>query len=283
MQNVNFHQHTYRCIHSDIKMSDEEYVKEYIKIGFKKIAFTDHCPQKEKIDIRTNMRMDYNQRYEYLSSISNLKNKYKDKIEILSGYEVEFLPSQEENIKELKSETDIIILGQHFIYNSDGKTLKILGQEEFNENDLDVYVDYIEKACKEGIPKIIAHPDLFMKSRNSFGKKEKEITEKICKISYRYKIPMELNLNNIFRTVFLNKIDNSIYQLNEQEINLKLKKVKYPNRDFWNIVSKYNINVLYGIDSHVRNQILLYNDLIKLATKIVGQDCIEQLNFIDDI
>ena len=30
-------------------MTDEDYVKLLIKKGFTKIAFTDHCPQKEKI------------------------------------------------------------------------------------------------------------------------------------------------------------------------------------------------------------------------------------------
>ena len=50
LQNFNYHHHTYRCGHADLDTEDEEYVKEYIKMGFKKIAFTDHCPEKNKID-----------------------------------------------------------------------------------------------------------------------------------------------------------------------------------------------------------------------------------------
>lgn len=46
MQNFNYHSHTYRCGHADLDMRDEDYIKEYIKMGFKKMAFTDHCPQK---------------------------------------------------------------------------------------------------------------------------------------------------------------------------------------------------------------------------------------------
>ena len=30
MQNFNFHQHTYRCRHADLRMQDEDYVKEYL-------------------------------------------------------------------------------------------------------------------------------------------------------------------------------------------------------------------------------------------------------------
>ena len=62
------------------------------------------------------MRMKYNEKNEYLDSIKNLKKKYKDKIEIETGFEIEYLPGQEENLYELKNETDKLILGQHFIY-----------------------------------------------------------------------------------------------------------------------------------------------------------------------
>ena len=124
MQNFNYHSHTYRCKHADLDFKDEEYIKDYIKIGLKKIVFTDHCPEKNEIDNRQNMRMSYETRKEYLSSIKALAEKYTDKIEIKVGYEVEYLPGEEENIKELKEETDKIILGQHFIYD-DNKNLKI--------------------------------------------------------------------------------------------------------------------------------------------------------------
>ena len=48
MQNFNYHTHTYRCKHADMDYSDEDYVLDYIKAGFKKFAFTDHCPEKKK-------------------------------------------------------------------------------------------------------------------------------------------------------------------------------------------------------------------------------------------
>ena len=124
MQNFNYHSHTYRCKHADLDFQDEEYIKDYIKMGFRKIAFTDHCPEKNEIDKRQNMRMSYKGRTEYLTTIRTLAEKYKDKIEIKVGYEVEYLPGEEENLKELKEETDKIILGQHFIYD-DNKNLKI--------------------------------------------------------------------------------------------------------------------------------------------------------------
>ena len=106
MQKFNYHTHTRRCGHADNNMSDEDFIKEFIKKGFTKIAFTDHCPEKEEIDHRTNMRMKYSEKNEYLESIKSLKEKYKDKIEIETGFEVEYLPGQEENLFELKNETE---------------------------------------------------------------------------------------------------------------------------------------------------------------------------------
>lgn len=283
MQDFNFHQHTYRCKHSDPKMLDEEYVQEYIKMGFKKVAFTDHCPEKEIIDTRDDMRMEYSERKDYLTSIKSLKEKYKDKIEILTGYEIEYLPDQEENLKELKDETDFIVIGQHFIYNSDGKTLKVIHDSKgnFNDNDMDIYANYIENACKIGIPDIIAHPDLFMVARENFDNKAEEITKRICEISIKYNIPVEINLNNIFGKIFLNKKENCIKNLSLEEQYNAIPLVRYPNKDFWKIASRYNIKVLYGIDTHYRNQILLYADLVHLANKIIGEETINKLNFIE--
>ena len=65
MQKFNFHSHTYRCGHADFDYTDEEYVLDYIKQGFKRIAFTDHVPEKVIIDKRSHMRMGYEQRHEY--------------------------------------------------------------------------------------------------------------------------------------------------------------------------------------------------------------------------
>ena len=62
MQKFNYHTHTYRCGHADIDMTDEEYILEYIKMGFKKVAFTDHCPQ--NIDKRKDVRMEYSEKEE---------------------------------------------------------------------------------------------------------------------------------------------------------------------------------------------------------------------------
>lgn len=281
MQNFNYHSHTYRCGHADLDMTDEEYVNEYIKLGLKKVAFTDHAPEKNEIDIRKNMRMEYKQKDEYLSSIKYLKEKYKDKIEIKTGYEAEYLPGEENNLKELKKETDKLILGQHFIYDDDNR-LKIFGSKtNFTDKELIRYAKYIERAMEEGIPDIIAHPDIYMINRKEFGKTEEEVAKIISSAAEKYKVPLEINLNKIFQATYY---ENRI--LNNDNIDLQRKKLKtniaYPCKEFWNIVCNYKIKVLYGIDVHHRGQILLFNELIELAKEVLGEEIISKLDFIKD-
>ncbi|MCI8352616.1 MAG: PHP domain-containing protein [Clostridia bacterium] len=280
MQKFNYHQHTYRCGHAELDMKDEEYIEEYIKMGFEKVAFTDHCPQKNEVDKRTDMRMKYETRNEYLSSINKLKQKYADKIEIETGYEVEYLPGEEENIKELKNESNKIILGQHFIYD-DNKQLKIFNKADFTDEELIRYAEYVEKAMELNIPNIIAHPDIYMMKRKEFGNIENVVANMVCKAAEKYNIPLEINLNNIFSKTYHEgkKLNN----LPIEEQKEKLNNVAYPCKEFWNIATKYNVKVLYGLDVHYRGQIMLWNELVELANEIIGKETIEKLNFIEDL
>lgn len=282
MQNFNYHQHTYRCGHADLDMSDEDYVQEYIKMGLNKIAFTDHCPEKNRIDKRENMRMEYSKRNEYLDSINRLKKKYAGKIQIQSGYEVEYLPGEEENLRELKGEVDKIILGQHFIYD-ESNNLKIvrLSRElnKFTDVELMRYAEYVVKSMELGIPNIIAHPDLFMYASYDFGEIEDKVSNMICESAEKYNIALEINLSNIFKQIYYENKEVNILPIEEQRE--KLKNVVYPRKEFWDIASNYNLKVLYGLDVHHRGQIPLFKELIQFANEIIGNETISKLNFIE--
>lgn len=263
MQKFNYHTHTYRCGHADKDMKDEDYVKDFIQQGFKKIAFTDHCPQKNKIDTREGMRMDYEERIGYLESIQKLKEKYAGIIDIESGYEIEYLPGEEENLKELKKETDKLILGQHFVYDNQ-KNLKIFGKMDFTDEELIRYAEYIEKAVEQGLPDIIAHPDIYLFKVDKFGKTEETVARRIAKVAEKYQIPLEINLAKVYHYF----VDRA--------------KIVYPSKEFWKIVSEYNVKVLYGIDAHYRGQIPMWNMLVKKANEVIGTETLEKLDFVEE-
>ena len=265
MQNFNYHTHTYRCGHADKTLMDEEYVKLFIDKGFKQIAFTDHAPQKNMIDKRTYMRMKYSEKDEYLNSIKILKEKYKDIIDIETGFEVEYLPGEEEELFELKNEVDKIILGQHFIYDEDNKGLKIFRHHNFTDNDLIKYAEYIKSAIEKGIPDIIVHPDLYMLARDDFKETEAKVAHMICEAAEKYDIPLEINLT-----------EADLYLIGRKN------KIDYPSKYFWEIASTYNIRVLYGVDAHYRTQIMNYEESINLVNNVIGEEIIKKLNFIQN-
>ncbi len=284
MQKFNYHSHTYRCGHAELTMKDEDYIKEYIQMGFKKMAFTDHCPEKNKIDNRDDMRMSYSQKGEYLNSIKELKEKYADKIEIKSGFEVEYLPGEEENIRELKEDTDIIVLGQHFIYDNNKNLKPFFARDSFTDEELMRYAEYLKKAMELGIPDIVAHPDTYMIVRKKFGEVESRVANIICESAEKYNIPLEINLAQIFNNTY-NIKQNGKRVLNNDPLEKQKERISnapYPVKEFWEIASNYNIRVLYGIDAHFRGQILRYNELVELATEIIGKETIDKLNFIED-
>ena len=115
MEKYNLHSHTYRCGHGDITVADRQYLEEYIKQGFELVAFTDHIPEKDRIDTRENTRMAYSQIEEYLDATYSIKAEDSKEITVLSGFEFEYFPRQESRLAELKDKTDIMIQGQHFI------------------------------------------------------------------------------------------------------------------------------------------------------------------------
>lgn len=264
MQKFNYHTHTYRCKHSDPTLSDEEYVQLFIKKGFKKICFTDHCPYKVQIDARNNMRMDYSQKEDYYQSIMELKEKYKNKIEIELGFEVEYVPGFKGYLQELKKETDKLILGQHFVFDKN-ENVKLIGWGVTSDDDLLNYARYIEKAMENHIPNLIAHPDLFMLGKDNFGGVEEEVSHIICKAAEKYQIPLEINLTRA--CMFLVGMT---------------RKIEYPNRRFWEIASSYNVKVIYGVDAHFREQIENYEKCIDIVNEHIGIKTIDKLHFVGE-
>ena len=125
---ANYHTHTYRCLHAT-DIEDQQYVIQAINAGFDVLAFTDHVPYpKIKYQEDQQGRMLYTQYDEYLASITYLREKYRSKIKILTGFEIEYYPEYLDYYKWLKTQVDILVLGQHYrfplahdygIYNND--------------------------------------------------------------------------------------------------------------------------------------------------------------------
>ena len=159
-QNFNYHTHTKRCSHAG-NYEDAEYVYYARLNGISTVGFTDHVPFNpiKLPDIKS--RMVYSEVDEYISSINALKKDNPDMC-ILSGFEAEYYPEIEEFLGELRSKVDYMIMGEHFLK----------GVEVNNKDYPLIYADMVVKGIESGIFDIIAHPDIFIRKRNSISSEE---------------------------------------------------------------------------------------------------------------
>ena len=112
---ANYHTHTSRCHHAI--GSDEEYIQKAIAEGLKILGFSDHAPYLYPNGYVSYYKMTPNEAPEYFSSLSALREKYKDYIKIHIGYEAEYYPEiWNETVEFWKTANspEYIILGQHF-------------------------------------------------------------------------------------------------------------------------------------------------------------------------
>ena len=219
------HTHTSRCGHAT--GTDEMYVQEAIKIGVTDLGFSDHVFLP---GLRNPVaRGDYSLLPDYKNSVLSLKEKYKKDINIYLGFECEYFDEYLDYYKSLLNNEgfDYLIVGQHFFLN-DGELFYF--RNDLSPENLQRYVHEIEKAMKTGLFLYVAHPDLYITLFSSFDENAEKIARELCRLSKKYDIPFELNLNGMTWSL--------------------PATLTYPNEDFWRVVGEEGCLVCVGYDSH---------------------------------
>lgn len=232
-QTFNLHTHTWRCGHASGQ--DQEYIEKAIAAGFEIIGFSEHIQY--RADNGKYGRINFEDYIYYFSNIGDLKEKYKDKILILCGLEAAYVPEAMEDLLELKEKSDFILLGQHQGGLSNKKyCLKC------NDEDVLQYATDIEDGLNTNLYSVVAHPDFFMNSRDTWSKQCDEATHRICIAAKSHNIPLELNIKGSLEKKTW--IEGSLC-------------VHYPFRKFWEIASEIGNEVIYGWDAHSPQDLLL--------------------------
>ena len=233
MPDFNLHTHTARCRHA--VGSDEAYVQAAIKAGFKVLGFSDHCPFACLRDQRD--RMNIEEKAGYLNSIASLKDKYRDQITILTGYEFEYFPSLRQELQERRDETDYMILGNHYL---------TPGGMDFCEAAEDesvlLYARRIAAALAEGGADYVAHPEYFLLSRDHWSPACDEAARIICAAAVNAEVPLEINLKGM-------KHGKLAYR--------EGWRYAYPWARFWEIAGTFGCTAVYGMDAHDPRQFAL--------------------------
>ena len=244
----NYHTHTKRCGHAIGE--DEEYVLAAIQAGVQTLGFSDHAAYN---DPHPSERMNMEQVPGYFESILSLKEKYKDKIDLHLGMEVECFQSEWETLSKWRKETEYCILGQH--------NLSFEGQSSYdllNVDQLNTYTVQLEYACKHGLCDYIAHPDVCLYSYPRLDESVRKIGEKIASISNTYHVPLELNCGSGVR-----------YGMKEYEDGYRYA---YPTRIFFEEFAKQNCTIIIGMDIHDPELFLTDEYLNKALSVVEGLD-----------
>ena len=153
---VDLHNHTYMCNHADGTM--EEYVKRAIELGIDVFGFSEHAP----MDFDKKYRLPIEKKEFYENEVLNLKEKYKNEIEILLAYEVDFMQNVQMLPEVLNAKVDYLIGSVHFLDGWGFDNPEFIGGYE--NKDIDKiwqdYFDTIENLAKSKLFDIVGHIDL---------------------------------------------------------------------------------------------------------------------------
>ena len=222
----NLHTHTKRCGHASGE--DEEYVLAAIDAGIKTLGFSDHAPYLFPDGNEQCHCIQAKDAKEYFEGLTVLKEKYRDKIDIHLGLEMEYYPKHFDGMLSYARSlgAEYLILGQHAIYDGGYFVHGIKDSEEkFKE-----YIRCTIEAMRTGVFSYLAHPDLMQLSCND-ELYEEEI-RRLISVSSELDIPLEINL--------LGVRDGRCY----------------PCEKFWRIAGELSAPVTIGIDAHAPSALL---------------------------
>jgi histidinol-phosphatase (PHP family) len=260
---IDLHNHTSLCNHA--VGSTDDYIQKAIEIGIDIYGFSDHAPTKNNFDPKYRMTQSFQNTYE--KDILNLKEKYKNDIKILLGYEVDFLKGDYILDDILDANVDYLIGSVHFIPEINSK------HSLFNSNfwgfdnpefidkyqlmDIDkIWEEYFEAVTsmvKSGKFDIVGHFDLI----KVFG--------------FMPKKDIRLIVQNCLKEI---KKSNMVLEINPAGLRKPVGE-QYPSKTILQLAYELDIPITFGSDAHKIDDIgFKYNEVISMAKDIGYSKCV---------
>jgi histidinol-phosphatase (PHP family) len=240
---VDLHNHTPLCNHAEGEIF--EYIDRAIESKTLYFGFSDHAP----MDFDKKYRMSFAQMRKYEEDVLEAKEKYRDKIEILLGYEVDYLKGHMDN-RVLNAKVDYLIGSVHFIDEWGFDNPEFIGHYE--HEDIDViwqkYFNTIEEMAKSRLFDIVGHLDLI-------------------KV---FKFMPKKNINEIATNalIAIKKADMAI-ELNVAGFRKPIGEA-YPSTSLLKQAFELDIPITFASDAHKPEQVGLFNKEIQKIAKSVG-------------
>ena len=240
---VDLHNHTTLCNHAEGTV--DSYVQEAIKQGIDVYGFSDHAP----MDFDPKYRMNFEQMETYKQWVMDTKTKYADKIEVLFGYEVDYLPGHmDERI--LNADVDYLIGSVHFINEWGFDNPEFIGQ--YKHEDIDViwqkYFDLIEQMAKTKLFDIVGHIDLIKVFKYMPKRDITEIAMPALKAIKEADMVLEINVAGYRKPC----------------------AEPYPSPSLLKAAFELNIPITFSSDAHKPEQVGLFRTEVEQLAKSIG-------------
>lgn len=262
MHLTNLHTHSLYC---DGSHSPEEMVLFALDNNFDSLGISSHGPVNEE----TYWNMKQEKVEEYIEEVKRLKEKYKDKIQIFLGMELDYLPGTgfTELSLSLIKRLDYYIGSVHylgtfkngFMWTVDYDIEELLrGLEESFEGNIrkavETYYETISEMAVRYQPPIIGHLDLFNKNNKDsilFDEREDWYLEAVKKC-----------LDTIKNT-------RSIVEINTGGIARNNNKEQYPSNLILKMIKDRNIPIMINSDAHAKEALAYkFDDMYKLVLEM---------------
>lgn len=229
-ERVNYHGHCDRCRHA---MGDaRDYAGEAIKKGLVRMGFSDHLPFP---DNRFGLRMPFEELEEYLEEIADLKGEMRDSLDILCGFEGEYIREDRKYYEWLlhHKKCDYLLLGQHFYEVKSGQLINVYQIE--NTEQYEEYSTNVVEAMKTGYFRYAAHPDIIFLNNFAWDIHCERACDILIEGALKYHFALEYNANGFRR---------------KKQVFVDGERYPYPHDKFWDRVADTEIEVYVGSDCH---------------------------------
>jgi histidinol-phosphatase (PHP family) len=225
---IDIHNHTTRCNHAEGTV--DEYIQKAIKLGIDIYGFSEHAP----MDFDPHYRLAFEEMQAYTDDILNAKERYKNDINILFGYEVDYLPGHMDD-RVLHATVDYLIGSVHFIdkWSFDNPEF-ISGWKNKNIDEIwQAYFEATEAMAKSGKFDIVGHLDLI----------------KVFK--FMPKKDVRLLAKNALQAI---KKSNMVLEVNTAGLRKPVEEL-YPSLELMQEAYSLDIPITFSSDAHSIEQI----------------------------
>ncbi len=240
---IDLHNHTTRCNHAEGSM--ESYIQRAIELGIETYGFSEHAPMK----FDSHYRLSFEEMDDYETDVLALKTSYQDQINILLGYEVDFLKGYLDR-RVLNRSVDYLIGSVHFINKWGFDNPEFIG--EYENQDIDYiwqeYFNAIEAMAKMEYFDIVGHLDLI----------------KVFK--FMPKKDIRLIANNALKAI---KKSNMVIELNAAGLRKPIGEI-YPSSSLLEVAYELDIPITFSSDAHAVEQIGFKYEAITALAKNIG-------------